>query len=108
MQHTIKHPEHHMDYENVEIIDHAVNETKLNIKELLHILKRKPSLNRQMNSDFDITTIIIKTYAVNRDQTVIYRRLHMRISTSIPLIYYLYFLYRNVVSIKFIKQKIIS
>ena len=47
-----------MDLDNVEIIDQAVNDTKLKIKELLHILKWKPSLNRQLNSqsDFDIKT----------------------------------------------------
>ena len=71
LQDTIEYPGHHMDYENVEIIDHAENDTKLKIKELLHILKRKPSLNRQLNaqSEFDIKTLIIKAYAVYRGQT---------------------------------------
>ena len=56
---------HTMDYDGVEIIDHASNDTKLKIKELLHILKRKPELNRQMNSqnEFNIKTILIKAYS---------------------------------------------
>ena len=56
---------HTIDYENVEVIDTASNDTKLKIKELLHILKRKPELNKQLNSqnEFQIKTILIKAYA---------------------------------------------
>ena len=35
-----------MDYENVKVIDQATNKNKLSAKELLHILKSKPELNR--------------------------------------------------------------
>jgi len=57
-------PDHHMDYDGIEILDKADTDLKLKIKELLHILKRKPSLNKQLNSqsDFDIKTIIIQAY----------------------------------------------
>ena len=56
---------HTIDYENVEVIDTASNDLKLKIKELLHILKRKPELNKQMNSqnEFNIKTILIKAYS---------------------------------------------
>jgi hypothetical protein len=36
--------------ENIEIIDKASTDFKLRMKELLHILKRKPELNKQLNS----------------------------------------------------------
>ena len=48
-----QHPKetgHIMDYENVEVIDTASTDTKLRIKELLHILKKEPTLNKQLNS----------------------------------------------------------
>ena len=53
-----------MDFDNFEVIDQADNDLKLRIKELLHNLKRKPSLNKQLNSqsDFDIKTLIIQAY----------------------------------------------
>ena len=41
---------HEMDYENVEVIDTASTDTKLRVKELLHILKKEPTLNKQLNS----------------------------------------------------------
>lgn len=55
---------HEMDYANPVILDRAENDNKLKIKELLHILKRKPELNKQMNkqSEFNIKTILIKAY----------------------------------------------
>ena len=55
---------HEIDYKNVEIIDRADTDRKLRIKELLHILKRKPTLNKQLNSqsDFEIKTLIIQAY----------------------------------------------
>jgi len=69
-QHIQAHPDHCMDYENIEIIDTADNDLKLRIKELLHILKKKPSLNKQLNSqsDFDIKTLIIQAYAQFRNK----------------------------------------
>ncbi len=58
---TTNHP---MDYDNVEVLDHADTFTKLSVKELLHILKKKPSLNKQLNSQssFEIKTLIVKEY----------------------------------------------
>ena len=54
----------HIDFENVEILDCAENDTKLRIKELLHILSRSPELNKQlgMQSSFEIKTLIIQAY----------------------------------------------
>ena len=62
--HASTNPGHEMNYESIEVIDQASNDLKLRIKELLHILKRKPSLNKQLNSqsDFDIKTLIIQAY----------------------------------------------
>jgi len=63
-QHMQANPSHTMDYDNIEVIDQAANDLKLRIKELLHILRRKPSLNKQLNaqSDFDIKTFLIQAY----------------------------------------------
>ncbi|CAF0988165.1 unnamed protein product [Brachionus calyciflorus] len=49
---------------NIEIIDKADTDMKLRIKELLHILKRKPSLNKQLNSqsNYEIKTLSIQAY----------------------------------------------
>ncbi len=41
---------HKIDFENVQILDRADSDRKLQLKELLHIDKRKPSLNVQLNS----------------------------------------------------------
>lgn len=64
LQHTKTHPGHLMDYKNVEVIDTADNELKVSVKELLHILKCKPILNKQLNaqSKFDIKTLIIAAH----------------------------------------------
>jgi hypothetical protein len=63
-QHTQANPSHTMDYDNIEVIDQAANDLRLRIKELLHILRKKPSLNKQLNaqSDFDIKTFLIQAY----------------------------------------------
>jgi hypothetical protein len=63
-QHTIDNPEHIMDYENISVIDRASNDFKLRMKELLHILKKKPALNKQINaqSKYEIKTFIIQAY----------------------------------------------
>ena len=52
-----------MYYKNVEILDTFSNDMKLQI-ELLHILKRKPTLNKYLNSqsDFEIKIVLIKAY----------------------------------------------
>jgi hypothetical protein len=71
-QHEIECEGHTMDYENVEILDQAESNFKLEMKELLHIVQHKPSLNRQLNaqSKFNIRTLIIAAYPrVNEDDT---------------------------------------
>ena len=59
-----------MAYDEVEIIDQAESNQKLEIKELLHIIKEKPLLNKQLNaqSKFNIKTLIIAAHQqyVNR------------------------------------------
>jgi len=59
-----KHQEetgHEIDFENVEILDRADNDFKLQYKELMHIDKRKPTLNQQLNKQdsYRINTYII-------------------------------------------------
>ena len=68
-QHERTH-KHRIDYENAEIIDTASSDMKLRIKELLHILRSKPSLNKQLNaqSDFDIKTLLIQAYPQFREE----------------------------------------
>ena len=53
-----------MAYDEIEVIDTADTKHKLEIKELLHIIKEKPSLNRQHNaqSKYNINTLIITAY----------------------------------------------
>ena len=70
-QHSNANPDHHMDYDGIEILDKAETDFKLKIKELLHIIKRKPSLKKQLNSqsDFDIKTIIIQAYPQFRNKS---------------------------------------
>ena len=41
---------HTIDYNKIEIIEKADSDLKLRVKELLHILKQKPNLNKQLNS----------------------------------------------------------
>ena len=69
-QHVSNNPGHKIDYDGIEIIDRADNNMKLQIKELLHILKQKPTLNKQLNSqsNFDIKTIIVKAYQQFREK----------------------------------------
>ena len=62
--HIKANPGHRVDFENVEILDSADNDLKLRIKELLHILTRKPELNKQLGSQssFEIKTLLIQAY----------------------------------------------
>ena len=55
---------HEMDHENVEVLDSADSDFKLKLKELLHIVCHKPTLNRQLNpqSQFNVKTLIIAAY----------------------------------------------
>jgi hypothetical protein len=67
-QHTAENPGHQMDYKNIKVIDKANSDFKLKMKELLHILKRKPKLNKQLNaqSKYEIKTLIIQAYEQHR------------------------------------------
>jgi len=51
-----------MEYENVEIIDHAADATKLGVKEILHILKTWPQISRELGSQSD-NLIFIQAYS---------------------------------------------
>ena len=55
---------HEIGFEEVEVLDSASNDTKLRVKELLHILKRKPELNKQLNaqSNYEIKTLIVAAH----------------------------------------------
>jgi hypothetical protein len=57
-----------MDYENIQAIDRASSSFKLRMKELLHILKEQPELNKQLNrqSDYEIKTLLIQAYPQHR------------------------------------------
>lgn len=68
-QHEKENVGHVMDYDDVEIIDSADSNSKLLCKELLHIVKKKPSLNRQLGNDssFNIKTLIIAAYPQSAD-----------------------------------------
>ena len=72
-QHEQENPGHRMAYEQVEVLDSAESNFKLEMKELLHIIQRKPSLNRQLNaqSKYNIRTLIIAAHPqpVNEDDT---------------------------------------
>ena len=61
-------PGHEMDFDNIQVIDRASSNFKLRMKELLHILKEQPELNKQLNSqsDYEIKTLIIQAYPQHR------------------------------------------
>ena len=63
-QHEKQYVGHQIDYGRVTILDTADTDHKLRIKELLHILKRGPTLNKQLNSqsNYEVKTLIIKAY----------------------------------------------
>ena len=66
--HELKNQGHHINHGGVEILDNADNDLKLQVKECLHIVKRKPFLNKQLNAqnEFDLKTITISTYPQKR------------------------------------------
>ena len=70
-KHEVENPGHHMDFDNVEVIDMATSDFKLCMKELLNILKLQPELNKQLNSQssFEIKTLIINAYPQHRKTT---------------------------------------
>ena len=55
---------HTIDFENAQIIDSAENNKMLKIKELLHILKKQPTLNKQLNSQssFEFKALLLNVY----------------------------------------------
>jgi hypothetical protein len=67
-----ENPTSEMDYENSQVIDRASSNFKLRMKELFHILKEQPELNKQLNSqsDYEIKTLIIQAYPQHRNETV--------------------------------------
>ena len=72
-QHEIENPGHRMTYERVEILDSSESNFKLELNELLHIIARKLSLNKQLNpqSKYNIRTLIIAAHPqlVDEDDT---------------------------------------
>jgi len=72
-QHELK-TGHKMDYANVTILDTADSDYKLLMKERLHIIARKPSLNRQLNSQsqYQIKTLIIAAHPDPIDEASTY------------------------------------
>ena len=63
-KHIVDNPTHYFEYNNVEILDRAPTKFKLQIKELLHILKENPEFNKQLNSqsNYQINALTIRTY----------------------------------------------
>ena len=58
---------HSIDFDNVEIIDTASNDLKLQWKEMIHIRTKKPSFNVQENSE--LFTLIIRNALKTSDKT---------------------------------------
>ena len=54
----------------LQVIDRASSNFKLRMKELLHILKEQPGLNKQLysQSDYEIKTLIIQAYPQHRNK----------------------------------------
>ena len=50
--HKKAHPDHEIDSSNIEVLDRASNNTKLMIKEMLHINETKPALNTQHSAKY--------------------------------------------------------
>jgi hypothetical protein len=67
-QHVIDNPDHSMGYDKIQVIDRASSDFKAKMKELLHILHKKPELNKQLNpqSKYEIKTLIIQAYPQHR------------------------------------------
>ena len=64
-QHGQTHKGHEIAFDRVEVIDSSDSKIKLAAKEALHILKEKPSLNKQLNSQsgFDLKMLIIAAHS---------------------------------------------
>ena len=67
----VDNADHLWDYDEAEIVETAENDHKLWIKELLRILSRRPTCNKQLGSPskYEINTILIKAYAQFRLDT---------------------------------------
>ena len=63
-QHIKDNPGHRIYYNNIKVMDRADSDFKLGMKELLHILKSKPKLNKKLNaqSKYEVKTLIIQGY----------------------------------------------
>ena len=64
-QHLQQNEGHVVDFTKVQVIDKAESDYKLKLLELQHIIKEKPLLNKQLNSqsNYEIKTLIIAAYA---------------------------------------------
>ena len=60
-KHLEENKDHIIDFDNVEILDRAMSDYQLRMKEKLHIESKNPILNKQLNCKFNsqIKTIII-------------------------------------------------
>ena len=58
------HIGHKIDFENAEIIHSLTNDIKLWIQELIHLLSRRPELNKQISCQFiyEIKTVLIQAH----------------------------------------------
>jgi predicted GIY-YIG superfamily endonuclease len=57
---------HKMNYDGALILDSADTDKKLEVKEALHILKKKPSLNKQLNSQSDFALKLLTIKAIHQ------------------------------------------
>ena len=48
--HEVSNASHQINYDVIEVIDSAASDQKLKVKELLHIMERKPQMNEQLGS----------------------------------------------------------
>ena len=64
-KHTMQPGGHYFDFEKIEVIDRADSESKLKLIELQHIIKQKPLINKQLNTDskYEIKTLIIAAHS---------------------------------------------
>ncbi len=69
-QHAQSNPGNEIGYSDTKVIDTGDNELKLCIKELLHIIKKKPKINIQLGekSGYNIKTIIVASYEQLKQQ----------------------------------------
>ena len=53
-----------MNYANIKVIDRASSDFKFRMREMLHILKNKPQLKKQLNaqSKSEVKTLTIQDY----------------------------------------------